>query len=116
MVTPKLGVAAILCLNFIIRNPSELGPGQQQSKDCGRPATSSDGFHIIKFKHKMDATPSFGVTMIPEVPSNPQLTLVKVAKVMLLLKPALRSAMRDPFPVCGSHAIFLLPAFSKVSP
>ena len=26
-------------------------------------------------KHKMDATPSFGVTMIPEVPSNPQLTL-----------------------------------------
>ena len=23
----------------------------------------------------MDATPSFGVTMIPEVPSNPQLTL-----------------------------------------
>ena len=27
-------------------------------------------------KHKMDATPSFGVTMIPEVPSIPQLTLV----------------------------------------
>ena len=27
-------------------------------------------------KHKMDATPSFGVTMIPEVPSNPQLTLI----------------------------------------
>ena len=26
-------------------------------------------------KHKMDATPSFGVTKIPEVPSNPQLTL-----------------------------------------
>ena len=26
-------------------------------------------------KQKMDATPSFGVTMIPEVPSNPQLTL-----------------------------------------
>ena len=24
----------------------------------------------------MDATPSFGVTKIPEVPSNPQLTLV----------------------------------------
>ena len=64
----------------------------------------------------MDATPSFGVTMIPEVPSNPQLTLVKVAKVMLLLKLALRSAMQDPFPVRGSHAIFLLPAFSKVSP
>ena len=28
-------------------------------------------------KHKMDATPSFGVTIIPEVPSNPQLTLEK---------------------------------------
>ena len=30
------------------------------------------------FKHKMDATPSFGVTMIPEVPSNPQFTLSKI--------------------------------------
>ena len=35
------------------------------------------GVRIIKFKHKMDATPNFGVTMIPEVPSNPQLTLVE---------------------------------------
>ena len=26
-------------------------------------------------KYKMDATPNFGVTMTPEVPSNPQLTL-----------------------------------------
>ena len=26
-------------------------------------------------KHKMDATPSFGVTKIPEVSSNPQLTI-----------------------------------------
>ena len=26
----------------------------------------------------MDATPSFGVTMISEVPSNPQLTFVKI--------------------------------------
>ena len=26
---------------------------------------------------KMDATPSFGVTMISEVPSNPQLTLAQ---------------------------------------
>ena len=34
------------------------------------------GVRIIKFKHKMDATPNFGVTMISEVPSNPQLTLV----------------------------------------
>ena len=31
-------------------------------------------------KHKMDATPSFGVTMIPEVPSNPQLTLNSLGK------------------------------------
>ena len=59
-----------------IRNSSGLGAGQTQSKDCGRPAPSTEGFRIIKFKHKMDATPSFGVTMIPEVPSNPQLTLV----------------------------------------
>ena len=28
----------------------------------------------------MDATPRFGVTMIPEVPSNPQLTLVQHPK------------------------------------
>ena len=34
---------------------------------------------MIKFKHNMDATPSFGVTMISEVPSNPQLTLVEFA-------------------------------------
>ena len=33
-------------------------------------------FCIIKFQHKRDATPSFGVTMISEVPSNPQLTLL----------------------------------------
>ena len=33
---------------------------------------------IIKFKNKMDATPSFGVTMISEVPSNPQLNLADV--------------------------------------
>ena len=38
--------------------------------DCGRPAPSSEGFRIIKFKHKMDATPCFGV------PTNPLLTLV----------------------------------------
>ena len=31
-------------------------------------------------KHKMDATPSFGATMIPEVPSNPQLTLKRTIK------------------------------------
>ena len=30
---------------------------------------------MIKFKHKMDATSSFGVTTVSEVPSNPQLTL-----------------------------------------
>ena len=30
---------------------------------------------IIKLSRKMDATPSFGVTMISEMPSNPRLTL-----------------------------------------
>ena len=73
MVTPKLGVASILCLNFIIWNPSVLGAGQSQSFDCRRPAPSSEGFHIINVK--MDATLSYGVTMIPDMPSNPQLTL-----------------------------------------
>ena len=32
---------------------------------------------MIKFKHKMDDMPSFGVTMISEVPSNSQLILNK---------------------------------------
>ena len=32
----------------------------------------------------MDATPSFGVTMISEVPSNPQLTLVIVVCTLLI--------------------------------
>ena len=47
-------------------------------------------FCIIKLNRKMDATPSFGVTMISEVPSNPQLTLASlilycpVRKVFLL--------------------------------
>ena len=35
-------------------------------------AEVTEGFHIIKFKHKMDAKPSFGVTMISEVPPNTQ--------------------------------------------
>ena len=32
MVTPKLGVASILCLNFIKQDPSELGAGRPQLK------------------------------------------------------------------------------------
>ena len=40
MVTPKLGVATILCLNFIIWNPSVLG--------AGRLAPSLEGFRIKK--------------------------------------------------------------------
>ena len=75
MVTPKLGVASILSVHFIIRNPSERVDDRNAIIDCGRPALCTEGFHIIKFKHKMDATPSFEVTMISEVPSNPQLTL-----------------------------------------
>ena len=62
-------------LEYYYTKPRVLGAGRTQSKDCGRPAPSTERFHIIKFKHKMDATPSFGVTMIPEVPFNPQLTL-----------------------------------------
>ena len=31
----------------------------------------------------MDATPSFGVTMISEVPSNPQLTLHEPLKITI---------------------------------
>ena len=34
----------------------------------------------------MDATPSFGVAMISEVPSNPQLTLSKTSKSNIFLK------------------------------
>ena len=59
LVTPKLGVASILCLHIYYMKPT----------------LSTEGFHIIKFKHKMDATPSFGVTMTSEVLSKSQLTL-----------------------------------------
>ena len=69
MVTPKPGAASILSVQFIIQNPSVLGAGRPQW------STLSEGFRIIKWTDKMDATPSFGVTMISEVPSNPQLTL-----------------------------------------
>ena len=55
-----------------------LGAGQPQSFDSGRPAPRTEGLCIIKFVCKMDATPSFGVTIISEVPSNPQLTLVTI--------------------------------------
>ena len=43
--------------------------------DCARPATSTCKFYLINWTLKMNATPSFGVSMISEVPSNPQLTL-----------------------------------------
>ena len=48
------------CIHFILARIFYETP----LKDCGRPAPSKEGFHIIKFKQKMDATPSFGVTMI----------------------------------------------------
>ena len=40
----------------------------------------------------MDATPNFGVTMIPEVPSNPQLTLAIFSKFVSLF---LRTGIRE---------------------
>ena len=46
-------------------------------KDCGRPAAPrNNNFYYIACTLKMDPTPSFGVSMISEVTSNPQLTLV----------------------------------------
>ena len=52
---------------------------ERNQKYCGRPGPSTCVFvNIIKFRHKMDATPSFRVTMICEVPSNPQFTLICV--------------------------------------
>ena len=62
-------------MTFHIEGRSNMYSKPLESNDCGRPAPSTEGFHIIKFKHRMGATPSFGVTMISEVPSNPQLTL-----------------------------------------
>ena len=83
MATPNLGVAFILHMNFIIHNPSVLGAGRSQSKDCGGPAPRTKGLCIIKFKHKMDATPSFGVSMISKESSNPQLNLGLLEKYII---------------------------------
>ena len=37
---------------------------------------------IINWTDKMDPTPNFGVTMISEVPSNPQLTLTLTLRIV----------------------------------
>ena len=58
MVAPKFGVGSI--------------------PDCGRPAPRTGEIRIINWTDKMDPTPNFGVTMISEVPSNPQLTLERI--------------------------------------
>ena len=74
METPKLGEASILCLNFIIQKRVYSERVEQNRLRSTRSEYSS--FCIIKFKHKMDSTPSFGVSIISKVPSNPQLTLI----------------------------------------
>ena len=64
MVTPKLGVASILCCN-----------GSTAILWLYSTRSEYSSFCVIKFQHKMDDTSSFGVIMISEMPSNPQLTL-----------------------------------------
>ena len=74
MVTPKLGVAAILCWYFIIQKRKYSERVNHITLIAFDPLEYSS-FCIIIFQHKMDATPNFGVNMISEEHSNPQLTL-----------------------------------------
>ena len=71
MENPKLGTGPILWLQFII-----LGAGRVQSKVAFDPLrVCTRVFRIIKCSCKMDAAPSFGVSMdIFEAPSNPYLS------------------------------------------
>ena len=46
-------------------------------------------------KHKMDATPSFGATMIPEVSSNPQLTLTVKVDFIGIFKENMYNSYRE---------------------
>ena len=56
METPKLGVAPILWLNFSFTKTRKIRTGRTQSKNV------FDPLRVLKF-NKMDATPSFGVSM-----------------------------------------------------
>ena len=68
MLTQKLDVASILYWNFIIQK-IEYSERVERSQII---AVNSEylRFCLIKFQHRMDATPSFGVTIISEVPSK----------------------------------------------
>ena len=68
MLTPKLGAASIFNVKSIKYNLKILGAGQPHSLIVE--------LYLIDRRCKMNATPSFGVSMKPEVPSKPQLTLV----------------------------------------
>ena len=64
MVTPKLGMESILCLHIYYTQPRPLN-------------SERDPLRVQRgFKHEMDATLNFEVTMISEVPSNRQLTFI----------------------------------------
>ena len=63
--TPKLDVSSILCWNFIT-----------QKLEYSERVEYNQRIAVDPLQHKMDATPSFGVTMISEVPSNSHLTLI----------------------------------------
>ena len=68
MLTPKLGAESIFNVKSIKYNLKILGAGQPHSLIVE--------LYLIDWRCKMNATPSFGVSMKPEVPSKPQLTLV----------------------------------------
>ena len=82
MVNPKFGVASISCLNFILHKRQ-----YSERVDCNPLLRSTRSeywrFCILKFQHKMDAMPSFGVTMLSEMLSNPGSTLAEFKKKLI---------------------------------
>ena len=64
MVTPKLGVAFILCWKFLLYKSASTRNGSTAILWLCWTRSEYWRFCIIKLQHKMDATPSFGVTMV----------------------------------------------------
>ena len=75
MVTPELGVASIFRCNFIIQKRQYSERVQHNQRIAVDPFRVLALLYNKNFQHKMNATPSFGVTMISKEPSNTQLTL-----------------------------------------
>ena len=81
METPKLGMASIENFAFIQRTTASSRSGSNIIKDCIRPAPSTSSYSLNKSDIPNGCHVEFWSFHVYQVPSNAQLTLVKIVLV-----------------------------------